>query len=85
MHYQVVLVNEKASTNCNCGQPNTDTKTTITSEIEKECNKWAAQGYVLVSAYDKGATTTVASNCGCYAGSQASVNGAVLVFAKRLQ
>ena len=64
MIYRVVLVTEK-NTGCN--------PKSITGEIEKECNRWSNQGFVLVTAYQQSA------NAGC----NGSAVGAVLIFAKQ--
>jgi len=67
MHYKVVLVHEQTS--C-C-----ETKS-IAMEIEKECNHWGGQGYVLVTAYRQ--TAAVGQNC-----NQQNEVGAILIFARR--
>ena len=59
MHYKVVLVHEQ--TNCCEKKP-------IAVEIEKECNHWGGQGYVLVTAYRQAAQ---------------AATGAILIFARR--
>ena len=65
MQYRVVTVSESTS----CGGKQTG----ISEEIERECIRWASQGYVLVTAYRQ-----QVAQCG----NQSSV-GAVLIFARK--
>ena len=62
MHYKVVVVGEQ-----DCGK-----QTPINAKIEEESNRWASQGYVLVTAYNQPVNYCGQSTC-----------GAVLVFAKK--
>ncbi|MDB4678707.1 hypothetical protein OAE79_00070 [Rhodopirellula sp.] len=65
MNYKVIVVSEKTE----CGGKTTG----IGEAIERESNRWASQGYVLVTAYQQ-----QVSQCG-----NNSAVGAVLIFAKR--
>lgn len=63
MQYQVVVVHEKSG----CGGPSS-----IDTEIQRECNRWASQGFVLVTAYNQQVSVCAGSAV-----------GAVLIFAKQ--
>lgn len=65
MNYKVIVVSEN---NVCCGK-----STGIGEAIERESNRWASQGYVLVTAYQQ-----QVGKCG-----NNTEVGAVLIFAKR--